>query len=131
MNIKDLFSKLELFVELADTPFKRQQGLMFRNELDEDSGMLFTFKYPQKLSFWGLNTFIPLDIAFIDKKGVIRDINHIDPMSKKSVSCNAPCKYALEVNYNYFKKNNIEIGDKIKINNSGLLTRIEFEKNEE
>ena len=54
-----------LNVEMADSPSKHARGLMFRKKLDEDDGMLFKFKSPQNLKFWGLNTYIPLAIAFV------------------------------------------------------------------
>ena len=108
-------------IEIADTPSKQQYGLMFRKDIDDDFGMLFSFKKNGVLNFWGKNTYIPLDIAFISDDLKIKKISKIIPLSTKSVSSEEPCLYALETKANYFSKNNIEEGDKIKINNDNLF----------
>lgn len=118
-----------LFVKIAKTRHELEKGLMFEKSLDSDEGMLFVFSQSKDLSFWGLNTYIPLDIAFLDKDKKIVDISHITPMSMKSVSCKN-CKYALETNYGYFKENRISIGDKInidKINDNENFAKISFD----
>jgi uncharacterized protein len=109
------FNKRELSAEVADTFFKHQEGLMFRRKLGENSGMIFKFKTPKKLKFWGLNTFIPLDIAFISDDNIITKISNISPLSTKSVSSDDKCNMAIEANYGYFDKNKISVGDKINI----------------
>lgn len=65
-------------VEVADTPALREQGLMFRQDLPENSGMLFIYDQPQKVTFWMRNTLIGLDLLFIDQDGQIR---HIHPQA--------------------------------------------------
>lgn len=117
-----------LYVNIADTPYKQSQGLMFVKEMPQNKGMMFVFSGSQKLKFWGENTFIPLDIAFLDAEGIIRKIAHISPLSKKTVSCDIPCKYALEVNYGYFDDNKIEIGDQVKIENSKDVGYVTFDR---
>lgn len=104
-----------LRVNIADTPSKQEQGLMFVKELPHDHGMLFKFPQPKKLAFWGVNTYIPLDIAFIDSNNKIVDIKEIHPLSQKSVACNHDCPIAIEANIDYFKDNNISIGDTIDL----------------
>lgn len=106
-----IFDKIN--IELADSPELHEKGLMFRQALNEDSGMLFHFKRPQVLSFWGLNTYIPLDIAFINEDGVIIKIEKIKPFNMKSVNSELPCVRALQVNQGFFNKNNIISGCKI------------------
>lgn len=101
-------------VELAKTPMERSTGLMFRKSLDPDSGMLFVFNQKQKLSFWGANTYIPLDIAFIDD-GRIVDIKKIVPLSTRPIKCDVPCDRALEVSSNFFKNNDIKVGHSIVV----------------
>jgi len=118
--------KRRLKVEIADTPNKQQTGLMFRNKLGEDDGMLFKFKYPQKLKFWGLNTYIPLSIAFVNKENKISNISYISPFSTKAVLSNTDCNIAIEANYDFFTKNRIKEGDKIDIIKDDNNTFISF-----
>lgn len=101
----------KVFVEVADTPFKREMGLMHRKRLGQNDGMLFKFQHKSKISFWMKNTYIPLDIAFLDDNGKILQIKEMSPLSTRSVGSDFPCKLALEVNRGWFKKNEIEPGD--------------------
>lgn len=116
-----------LFVEIADNPESWKQGLMFRENLPENRGMLFKFNEPQELKFWGFNTYIPLDIAFVDNNDKIIKIGRIKEMSMRSVSSEKDCIIAIEANYGFFAKNNVKIGDKIKIEKDDNEFRIEFE----
>jgi hypothetical protein len=105
----------KLNVRIADTPELQAKGLMFVKKMAEDAGMLFVFGSTQKLSFWGENTYIPLDIAFVNDKGFIENIDVINPVSRKSVSSKSACKYAIEANIGFFSKNNIDVGDYVFI----------------
>ena len=105
-----------LKVEVADTPAKHQHGLMYREKLDQDAGMLFKFNKPQNLKFWGLNTYIPLSIAFVSPEGQIKKISHISPLNSLDVvTSDADCDRAIEANYDFFRENNIWVGDVIDI----------------
>lgn len=106
-----------LRVNIADTPSKQERGLMFVKQLPYDYGMVFKFPQPKKLAFWGVNTYIPLDIAFVDEDHRIVDIKEIHPLDQKSVGCEKECLMAIEANIDYFKDNNINIGDKVDIVN--------------
>jgi len=101
-------------VEVADTPEKRRQGLMNRNKLAAEEGMLFVFDEEQKLSFWMKNTTIPLSIAYINKSGVIKEIHNMTPLSEKPVYSQYSVLYALEVNQGFFQKSGIKAGDRVQ-----------------
>ncbi|MHA1469100.1 MAG: DUF192 domain-containing protein [Candidatus Asgardarchaeia archaeon] len=115
-----------LKVEIAETPFQHQRGLMFRKKLGEDDGMLFKFKRPHNLKFWGVNTFMPLAIAFVSSEKEIVKISYISPCSDISVSSDTDCEIAIEANYDFFKNNDIEIGAKIEIIQEGYTTLVKF-----
>jgi uncharacterized membrane protein (UPF0127 family) len=104
----------KLLVELADNELKRTYGLMDRKSLASNHGMLFKFPYAHHLRFWMKNTYIPLDIAFINNAGKIEQIvEHMIPLSTRAVTSSNLCRYALEVPAGWFKENGIKIGDKI------------------
>ncbi len=105
----------ETYVEVADTYEKRQKGLMFRDRLEKDHGMLFVFHEEKHLSFWMKNTKIPLSIAFIKADGWIAQIESMEPYNLKNHHSETRVKYALEMNDGWFKANNINVGDKIEI----------------
>jgi len=115
MRYKDLFNKKRLKVEIAETPSTVEKGLMFRKHLDADSGMLFKFNKPRELRFWGVNTYIPLSIAFVSPDNKIVKITDIKPLSEKVVSSEENCNVAIEANLDYFEKNKIGVGSKINV----------------
>ena len=104
----------KLLVEVADTAEKRTGGLMFRDKLDKDAGMLFVFEKSAKTSFWMYNTTIPLSIAFIDEKGIILQIEDMKPKDLTPIYSKYKVLYALEVNQGWFETNKIKIGDVVK-----------------
>jgi uncharacterized protein len=105
-------------VEIADSTAERAQGLMFREFLDDKSGMLFVFDNVDFHSFWMKNTLIPLDMIFISEDLEIVDIIYAEPCETEQCRGYKPekaAKYVLEVNGNFTIKNYIEIGNKITI----------------
>lgn len=107
-------SKDTAAVEIADTEDKRNLGLMFRNYLDSNSGMLFVFKDANKRTFWMKNTYIPLSIAYISDDGTINEIYDMKPLDISVVyPSRRPAKYALEMNKGWFDKHNIAVGCKV------------------
>ena len=88
---------------------------MFRNSIPKNYGMFFVWEYQKKQCMWMKDTFIPLDVAYINNKGKILEIYDMVPLSKKSVCSRNYAKFALEVNRGWFKDNNIDIGDVIDI----------------
>lgn len=110
-----------LRVKIADTIESQARGLMFVKSLPHDCGMLFVFSSNRKLSFWGENTFIPLDIAFVNDKGRVVNIEAISPLSKRSISSSSPCKYAVEANLGFFQSNGIRPGDMMVFNKNASV----------
>jgi len=114
-------SRLE--VELAESPQQRANGLMGREQLGAEAGMLFVYERPQSpdSGFWMYRTLIPLDIAFIDGDGRIAAIRQMTPCgSDVSGDCRAyragvAYQAALEVNAGYFAKRGIEVGDCVSL----------------
>ncbi len=121
------FNSLKCFnVEIADDSKERQKGLMFRESLKEDSGMLFVFEQRGQYSFWMKNTSIPLDMIWIDEESddnfyvsaIISDARPCDENITKICPVYEPganAKYVLELNANSTKKNGIEVGDEVEI----------------
>jgi len=110
---------MRLTVDIADTPTTLTKGLMGVKHMDQNTGMLFQFASSLEASFWGKDTYIPLDIAFVDSKNKIIDIKQITPMSTKSVRSDGICLMAIEANAGFFKKNEIGVGDTIELERSG------------
>ena len=102
-------------VDFAKSPRQRGQGLMFRKSLCSDCGMLFRFSPPKQASMWMKNTYIPLDVAFIDNKGTITDIKPLQPHDLTSVGASTKVMYALEMNQGWFARHDIQVGDHIVI----------------
>ena len=102
--------KIKLYTEVCDDDSSRQKGLMYRKYLGENQGMLFSFSSEHNYSFWMKDTYIPLDIAFIDRTGKIVDIKELFPLSTRAVTSSYPCKYALEVNRGWFDDNHLRVG---------------------
>lgn len=101
-------------VEIADDEAERQRGLMYRESLPEDHGMLFVYATERHLSFWMRNTFIPLDVAFIDRTGRIVDIQQMEPQSDETHTARAPAMYALEMRQGWFADHDVEVGDTVE-----------------
>ena len=103
-------------VEIADSSVKRKKGLMFRNKLDIDKGMLLIFPKEKQASIWMKNTSLKLDIIFISKSKVVVDyIQEVAPMSEEIYTSKKNVKYVLEINSGLIKNLNIKLGDKLNI----------------
>ncbi len=105
----------KLLTKNACTQTELSQGLMNIKQMDEDVGMFFIFPNELELEFWMKNTYIPLDIAYINNKLEIVDIHTMKPHDTTSIKSKKLASMAIEVNSGYFKKHNIKIGDKIEI----------------
>ena len=100
----------KLTAEVAANDNSRTVGLMHRRMMPENRGMLFVFAYAQPQSFWMMNTYLPLSIAFIDEQGVIVNIDDMKPLTTDPHPSAKPAKYALEMNQGWFAKRGIKAG---------------------
>ncbi len=101
-------------VEIADTEPLRTRGLMFRQRLPEDRGMLFDFETPRPVSMWMKNTLIPLDMLFIREDGTIAYIaENTVPQSLDTIGISEPVLAVLELAGGTAKKRGIRAGDKV------------------
>jgi uncharacterized membrane protein (UPF0127 family) len=114
ISASDGTQRAAVSVELAVTPGQRQFGLMYREHLAEDAGMLFIFPAAEPLKFWMKHTEIPLDMIFADPAGVVVGIvANATPYSEKSVGPDAPALYVLEVNGGFCARHSVRAGDKM------------------
>jgi uncharacterized membrane protein (UPF0127 family) len=107
---------VRILAEIVDSDLERQRGLMFRDNLADNQGMLFIFDREARYNFWMKNMLIPLDLIWISRDKIIVDI------TKNALPCGRECrdispvvkaKYVLEVNSGFAEKNQIAIGDKV------------------
>ena len=101
--------------EVADTPETRGQGLMFRDEVPDGTGMLFVFDREAERSFWMQNTYVALDVAFIDRNFRIVDIKQMEPETTDIHDGAKPAMFALEVRQGWFAEKGIEVGDRCQL----------------
>jgi len=103
-------------VEVARTSEERRRGLMFRDKLAADRGMLFVFPEEKVQSFWMRNTKISLDLLFIAKSGrIVGIIRRAEPMNEESLSVPMPAKYVLEVNAGFADEHGVKSGAAARI----------------
>lgn len=117
-NAKESFSNLINFnVKIADNDELRAKGYMFRKKkLSDLEGMLFKYPHPQIISLWMKNTFIPLDVLYLDENYIIKEFNeNLIPHNEASVKSKGKYKIAMEINGGCIKRRKINIGDKLKI----------------
>ncbi len=108
----NFISKLD--IEIADDDESRATGLMFRDKMDQNQGMLFVFPNEEVQSFWMKNTILPLDIVFVNSKmEIVKIQKNAVPYSEKSLQSFKLARYVVEVNAGYCDKLGINEGDKI------------------
>ena len=101
-------------VELATTPSQMELGLMYRQNLPADAGMLFVYPSEQSVAFWMKNTLIPLDMLFIGADGRIRRIvERTIPLSTNPIPSGDPVRAVLEINGGAAEKLGIQAGDMV------------------
>lgn len=114
LDIVTANGKHNFSVELARTREEQDKGLMFRRELPDGQGMLFDFTTEQTVAFWMENTYISLDIIFINGDGRIRRIaENAEPLSKTTIPSDGPVRAVLEVIGGTARKLGIKEGDRV------------------
>ena len=109
----------KVYVEVPETPAEMARGLMHRENLGENAGMIFVFDKEAKHSFWMKNTLIPLDMIFINAENKIVDILTAVPCKQDPCENYTPKEnalYVLEVNKGFSEKHNLQIGEEVKLN---------------
>ncbi len=101
-------------VEVADELHERRLGLMHRQSMEENHGMIFVYPAAEERSFWMKNTYISLTIAYIGSDCSIVHLTDMVPLSTKGVPSVLPAQFALEMNQGWFRKNNVKVGDVLK-----------------
>ena len=108
-----------LSVEIANTPKARAQGLMGRERMNENAGMLFVYEDDARRFFWMKNTRIPLSLAFIDSSGEVLEIIHLQPHKPgtriPSYRSRQKVRRVLEVNQGWFLRNGFGLGARVSL----------------
>lgn len=102
-----------VIAEIAADDATRARGLMFREHLAPDHGMLFIYPEAMPMCFWMKNTSLPLSIAFIDSRGDIINLADMRPQSLESHCSLAPALYALEIEQGWFARHGVRSGDHV------------------
>ncbi len=116
VSFPDAPSKPQIWVELAETDAARTRGLMYRTQLEDDQGMLFSWPREQRRSFWMKNTCIPLDMLFIDKEGFIVGIlENVPTLNQAPRGVRCPAAHVLEVNAGWTREHGVFAGQRLQI----------------
>ncbi len=112
----------EVVAEIADDREERSQGLMHRENLPRDRGMLFVYEVEGNYAFWMKDTSIPLDMIFIDKaQRVVGVVERAQPHTTEPRSVSSPSRYILEVNGGWAEEHQVTIGDRVDFDPSPTL----------
>ena len=108
-----------LRVEVASTPSQREDGLKYRDEVPDGTGMIFVFQAEAVHSFWMMDTYVALDIAYIDAMFRIVDIQQMEPQTQDLHTSARPAMFALEVRKGWFGERGVRVGDTVELIFSG------------
>ncbi len=110
-----IFGRDTVVAEVARTPEEREKGLMYRTDLPAGTGMLFVFPDEQYHTFWMSNTFVPLDIAFLDSELRVIDIQQMEAGSTDYHDSKGPAMYALEVPRGWLAAHGVRVGNRARL----------------
>ena len=106
----------ELNIEVADDDYQRETGLMYRDKMETDQGMLFVFPNEEERGFYMKNTLIPLDLVYFRADSTALSIHtHTQPRDETTLPSNGPAQFVLEVNAGLLERWEFEVGDKFSI----------------
>jgi uncharacterized membrane protein (UPF0127 family) len=107
-------------LEIATSYHDQEVGLMHRDHLDPDHGMIFPMPKEEVQTFWNHDVHFPLDLIFLDNGGTIVSFKHLDPFSEQPVPSDAPAKYVIELIGGTLDHLNLKIGDHLTIPKAAL-----------
>jgi hypothetical protein len=110
-----IFGGDTVVAEVARTPEDRERGLMYRQELPDGTGMLFVFEDLGVRSFWMENTYVPLDIAFMDASYVVLNVEQMAALTTDSHDSAGPAMFALEVPQGWCAAHGVKRGDRATV----------------
>ena len=99
--------------QVAQTPEQRQIGLMYREQMPAQEGMLFVFEQAGVQCFWMKNTLLPLTAAFVADDGRIVNLADMKPQTTDSHCSTEPVRYVLEMNQGWFSKRGVKAGSRL------------------
>jgi hypothetical protein len=115
LSIKTKTTTHTFEVELAVTADQQRKGLMFRRQMSANAGMLFLYDNGSRVTMWMSNTYIPLDMLFIDADGRITHIvERTVPLSTELIGSNGPVRAVLELNGGTANRLGIAVGDQVR-----------------
>ena len=121
-TVKLLLGREEIVAEIARTEMQITTGMMFRESMEENEGMIFVFPYASQRAFWMKNTKLPLSVAYIDSEGRILEIHDLEPFNEESVpSRNAEVRFVLEMNQGWFERHGIKVGALMRTEHGSLM----------
>jgi uncharacterized membrane protein (UPF0127 family) len=107
---------VSLGAQLAIDPARQSKGLMYRETLGENQGMLFISDRPRRQSFWMRNTIIPLNIGYFTEDGILREVYPLFQRDETQVvSRRDDILYSLETNRGWFERNGVRVGDRLNL----------------
>mmetsp|Transcript_100024 Transcript_100024/g.173592 ORF Transcript_100024/g.173592 Transcript_100024/m.173592 type:complete len:205 (-) Transcript_100024:154-768(-) len=106
-------TKSSINIEVPQTFSKFMEGLMWRKDLSDDQGMIFNWNQDGPRSFWMENTYVALDIIYVNHKKNIVSIKKAEPLSVAGVPSAAPAMYAVEVPLGWTERNGVRVGDHV------------------
>jgi uncharacterized membrane protein (UPF0127 family) len=110
-----IFGADTVLAEVASTPDERAEGLMYREEVPDGTGMLFVFPDVAVRGFWMANTYVPLDLAFMDPSFNVVDIVQMEPLVTDTYDSRAPFMYGLEVRQGWLGEHGIAVGARAEV----------------